>query len=136
MIPILKNIELICHSSFSHPFNKWPFFYYKRAATATHSFKFTVFFQDRRICSKEIKLVINCDTSLVLGIQKLRDSLLLDDIRCSNPCLLSVIMSWEYLKRYIMLRAMCLFHNTYSKHPFIEGGLWLIRENLKGTVFV
>ena len=37
-----------------HPFDEWPFFCYKRAVVATRSFKFTVFFQNKRSCSKEI----------------------------------------------------------------------------------
>ena len=44
-------------SSCSHPFDKFPFFYYKRVIAAAHSFKFTVFLQ-RRNCSKEILTII------------------------------------------------------------------------------
>ena len=54
IIPAFKDIELIHHSSCSHTFYKWPFFYYAKAVAATHSFKFTVFSQSRRSCSKEI----------------------------------------------------------------------------------
>ena len=53
IIPVFKNIELIRHSSCSHRFNEWPFFYYKRAVAATHSFKFTGFLQNRS-CSKDL----------------------------------------------------------------------------------
>ena len=31
VIPFFKDIELIRNSSCSHPFNEWPFFYYKKA---------------------------------------------------------------------------------------------------------
>ena len=48
-----KGIELIRNSSCSHSFDEWLFFYYKRTIAATHSFKFTVFLQNRN-CSKEI----------------------------------------------------------------------------------
>ena len=34
VIPFLKGIELICHSSCRHSFNEWPFFYNKRAIAA------------------------------------------------------------------------------------------------------
>ena len=36
------------------PIQWMSFFYYKRAAAATHSFKFTVYFENSRSCSKEI----------------------------------------------------------------------------------
>ena len=42
VIPFFKGSESIRRSSCSHPFDGWPFFYYKRAVTATHYFKFTV----------------------------------------------------------------------------------------------
>ena len=45
-IPLFKGIKLI-------QFNQRLFFYYKRAIVITHSFKFTVFLQNRN-CSKEI----------------------------------------------------------------------------------
>ena len=57
VIPTFKGIESICKSSCSHPFNELPFFYYKRAIAVTHSFKFTVFLQNRD-CSKEILTII------------------------------------------------------------------------------
>ena len=41
-------------SSCSYSIDEWPFFYRKRAAVATNSLKFTVFFQNRRNCSKKI----------------------------------------------------------------------------------
>ena len=56
-IPFFIGIELIHKSSCSHPFDELPFFYYKRVITATHSFKFTVFLQNRS-CSKEILTMI------------------------------------------------------------------------------
>ena len=42
VIPYFKGSESIRRSSCSHPFDGWPFFYYKKAVTATHYFKFTV----------------------------------------------------------------------------------------------
>ena len=49
--------ELILKSSCSHPFSELPFFYYKRVIAATHSFKFTMFLQNRN-CSKETLTII------------------------------------------------------------------------------
>ena len=60
---------------------------------------------------------INYDTSLVSGMDKLKYRLLFDNISCNNPFLLSVIISPEYLKRSIMLRALYSFHNTYYNNP-------------------
>ena len=53
----VSDIELICKSSYSHPFDGLPFFDFKRVITATHSFKFTVLLQNRN-CSKEILTII------------------------------------------------------------------------------
>ena len=114
-------------SSCSHPFDEWYFFYYKRAVATTRSFKFTIFFQNRRSCSKV--------TFLVSGIHKLKDSLLVDDINCSNPFLLSVIILWEHLKWSLMPRALFFILLHLLQPSITAGGLWLIRENLKGTVF-
>ena len=56
-MPFFIGIELIHQSSCSHPFDELPFFYCKRVITATHSFKFTVFLQNKN-CSKEILTII------------------------------------------------------------------------------
>ena len=53
VIPFFKGIELIRNSSCNHPLDELPFFYYQRVIAATHSFKFTVFWQNKN-CSKEI----------------------------------------------------------------------------------
>ena len=57
VIPFFIGIELIHKSSCSHPFHELPFFYYKRVIAATHSFKFTVFLQNRNF-SKGILTII------------------------------------------------------------------------------
>ena len=48
---------MIRKSSCSHAFNKLSFFYQKRAIAAIHSFKVTVFLQDRN-CSKETSPIL------------------------------------------------------------------------------
>ena len=48
---------MIHKSSCSHPFDELPFLSYKRVIAATHSFKFTVFLQNRT-CSKKILTII------------------------------------------------------------------------------
>ena len=57
VIPFFKGIELISNSSCSDPFDEWPIFYNKKTIAATHSFKFTVFLQNRN-CSKEISQIL------------------------------------------------------------------------------
>ena len=95
------------------------------------------FFQTYCIFSEQGELqqgyiaVINYDISLVSGMYKLKDSLLFYDLNAA--------IRFFYLS---------LFHSTWSD-PLCQGhcvyftktsvtasGLWLIRENLKGTVFV
>ena len=75
---------------------------------------------------------MNYDTSLVSGMYKLIDSLLVDDINCSNP-FLSAIISREYMKRSIMSKAVFILQHLLQP-SIIASGLWLIRENLQGTV--
>ena len=52
-------IELIHNSSCSHPFDEFPFFYYKRVNAATHSFKFTVFLQNRNTLVSRMHILKN-----------------------------------------------------------------------------
>ena len=97
-------------SSYSHPFDEWPLFYYKRAVAAKSSFKFTIFFSEQEELWQRDIIVINYDTFLVSGRDKLKDSLLADDINCSNPFLLSVII-------VLISRVLCLFYCTYCNYP-------------------
>ena len=76
---------------------------------------------------------MNYDTSWVSGMYKLKDSLLVDDINCSNPFLLSAIISRECMKRSIMAKAVFILQHLLQP-SIIASGLWLIRENLQGTV--
>ena len=100
----------------SNPLDKWPLFHYKRAVAATNSFKLTVFFHNRRSCSKKIYLstiippwfqaCTNWKTACYLATQ----------IPAIHFFCGTVIVSWEHLKRSIISRALCLFRNTYCKH--------------------
>ena len=57
IILFFKDIDLIHNSSWRHPFNEWPFFYYKSEIAAMHSFPFTVLLQNRD-CSKELSYLV------------------------------------------------------------------------------
>ena len=92
IIPVFKDTDLIRHSSCSHPFDEWSFFYYKRATAVTHSFKFTVFFRTRGVVARRYHIVINYDTSFVSGMYKLKESLLFGS---------SLFLSQKHLKRSI-----------------------------------
>ena len=112
-LSVFKDIELI-----PLQFDEWPFFYYKRAVVATHSFKFTVFFSEQEELQQGDIIVINYDTSSVSGIYKLKDSLLFSD---SNSSHLFPLWCCHYfagdLKLSILSRALCFFRSTYCNHP-------------------
>ena len=65
---------------------------------------------------------------------KLKDSLLSDSVNCNNPFLLFVIISPEHLNWSIMSKALCSQHLLQTS--IVVSSLWLIRENLKGTLFI
>ena len=127
-----KGIELIRNSSCSHSFDEWLFFYYKRTIAATHSFKFTVFLQNRN-CSKEISYSLIMLTPwfracILKEVCYLTASIVAIHFFCS-----SVIISREHLKRSICQENRVLQHLLQSFS--ITSGLWLIRENWKGCLF-
>ena len=66
----------------------------------------------------------------------MKDSLLVDDINCSNPFLLSVIISREYFKVMPYVKGTVFILQHLLQPSLIASGLWLIRENLKEPVFV
>ena len=120
-----KGIAVIRNSSCSHPLNKWPFFYNKKA---THSFKFTVF-AELELWQRDINT--NYDTSLFSDMYILKGvCYMMASIPPIHFFYGSVINSREYLKLSI-----CQGHCVYSQHflqpPIITSGLCLIRENLK-----
>ena len=82
-------------------------------------------------------VVINYDTSLVSGIYKLKDGLLFDDINSSHPFLLwychyftGALEAIHYVKGTVFISQHLL------QASIIVSSLWLIRENLDGTVFI
>ena len=72
----------------------------------------------------------------ISGMCKLKDSLLFNDINFSHPFLLSCCHYFTgALERSLMSRA--LFISQHLLQPsIIVCSLWLIRENLKGTLFI
>ena len=83
----------------------------KRTVVATHSFSFTVFFQNRRSCSNEISQLF---TIIPPWFQAWKLACYLTTSIPANHFLYGiVIISQEHLKRSIMSRALCLFCTKY-----------------------
>ena len=112
----LKGIELIRNSSCSHPFDEWLFFHYNKTTAATYSFRFTRCFCRTRAVVRSI-IVTNYDTSLVSGMYILKEVFYFTTwIVAIHLFCGSLIISRQHLKRFIMSRALCLFHNIYCNH--------------------
>ena len=62
-------------------------FYYKRVVAVAHSFKFTGFFSEQDLQQADI-IVTNSDTSFILCMHILKDSLLFNDTNCNQPIFL------------------------------------------------
>ena len=58
IIPFFVGIKLIHKSSYSHPFDELPLFYYKRVIAATNSFNFTVLLQNRNFSKEILRIII------------------------------------------------------------------------------
>ena len=58
VIPFFIGIALIHKSNCSHPFDELPFFCYKRVIAAPHSFRFTVFLQNRNFRKGILKIIL------------------------------------------------------------------------------
>ena len=96
------------------------------------------FFQNRK---EELWLgdiiVINCNTSLVSGMYKLKDSLLFKDIDSSHPFLLWYCHYFTGALEAIHYVKGIVFISQRLRQPSIKvSSPWLIRENLKSTVFI
>ena len=125
--------ELILKSSCSHPFSELPFFYYKRVIAATHSFKFTMFLQNRN-CSKETLTIIIIPPSFQACIYWKK------------------FVSWRHhFQPSIFSMIVSLFHGSTWRNPQVKetvllsqhflqpsikiSGLRLIREKVEEYVY-
>ena len=131
-IPFLIGIELIHKSSCNHPFDDLLLFYCKRVIAATHSFKFTVFFQNRN-CSKEIlKIIVPPWFQACIYWKK--------------------FVSWRHhFQPAIFFTIVSLFNGSTWRNPHVKetvfisqhflkqsviiSGLWLIREKVEENVY-
>ena len=90
VISFFRDTKLIRHSSWSHPFNEWPFFYYKILVEVTHYFQFTMYFREQEFQEGDI-IVTKYDISLDSSMYILKFSLLFDYFSCSHSFFL-----WHY----------------------------------------
>ena len=90
VISFFRDTKLIRHSSWSHPFNEWPFFYYKILVEVTHYFQFTMYFREQEFQEGNI-IVTKYDTSFDSSMYTLKFSLLFDCFSCSHSFFL-----WHY----------------------------------------
>ena len=134
VIPFFIVIELIQKFSCSHPFDELPFFYYIRVIAATHSFKFTVFLQNRN-CSIEILILIMIPPWLQAFLYWKK------------------FVIWRYhFQPAIFSMIVSLFHGSTWSNPHVKetvfisqhflqpsiiiSGLWLIREKVEEYVYL
>ena len=125
IISFFKYTELIRHSSCSHPFDQWPFFYYKRAVAGMHSFKFTVFSDQEELQQEDI-IVINYNTSLVSGKYILKDSMIFDNINSSHPFFLLLSLFQGALEAIHYPKGTVFISQYLLQSPIITSGLQLI----------
>ena len=82
-------------------------------------------------------MVINYDTSSILGMYKLKASLLFDDINSSHAFLLRYCHYFKgALEAIHYVKSTVLISRHLLQPSIIVCSLWLIREKLKGTVCI
>ena len=94
-----------------------------------------IFSEQKELLLQGDIIVINYDTSLISGMYKLKDCLLFDEINCK-----SVSSIYHYftiaLEAIYYVKSTVFISQHLSQPSIIESGLWLIGENVKGTVFL
>ena len=130
IIPVFKDIESIRYSRSSNPFDEWPFFLWQKSSCSHTFFHIYFIFSEQKDLAKKYHSY-QLWYLLDLGMFKLKHCLLFDDINCSNPFLLSVIISQKDLKRSIMSRTTI----HYSKRSVVDSRkfegycVWFFEEN-------
>ena len=116
VIPFFKGIELIHKSSCSHPLHELPFFYYKRVITDTHSFKFTVFMQNRN-CSKEILTIIIITPWF-------------------QACIYwkAFVSWWNHFQPSIFSMIVSLFHGSTWRTPHVKENVFISQHFLQPSI--
>ena len=74
--------------------------------------------------------------SLVSGMYKLKYSLLLDDINLQQSVFSICHYFTEALKEIHYVKGTVFISQDLLQTSVISSGLWLIREDFKGTVFI
>ena len=82
-------------------------------------------------------MVINYDTSSVSGMYKLKDNLLFDDVNSRHPFILRYCHYFMgSLEAINHAKCTMFISQQLLQLSIIINSLWLIRENLKGTVLI
>ena len=133
VISFFIGIELIYKSSCSHPFDDLPFFYYKRVIAVTHSFKFTVFLQNRN-CSKEMLTIIIIPPCFLTSKYWKK---FVSWRHHFQPSIFSIIVSLLYGStwRNPHVKETVFISQLFLQPSFTTSGLWLIREKLEEYVY-
>ena len=96
VIPFSIGIELIHKSNCSHQFDEFPFFYYKGVIAATHSFKFTMFLQNRNNRMRILTIIGSLVSSMHISKKVCYMTVSLTAIHFFYY---SVIISWQHFKQ-------------------------------------
>ena len=105
VIHFFIGIELIQKSNCNHPFDELPFFYYKRVIAATHSFKFTVFLQNRNFRKGILTIIGSFVSGMHISKKVCYMTASFTAIRFFYD---SVIISRQHLKRFTC-QGNCLY---------------------------
>ena len=121
VIPFFIGNELIRKSNCSHPFDELPFFYYKRVIAGTHSFKFTVFLQNRNWDTNN-----NYNTSMVYEGYLLR-----------RHILKKRFVIWRHhLQPSIFSMIVSLFYRSTWSNPHIKETVFISQYFLQSSVII
>ena len=122
-MPFFIGVELIHKSSWSHPFDELPFFYYKRVIAAIYSFKFTAFLQNRN----EILTIISNDILTIIII----------------PPWFKACIYWKkvcyrryHLQPSIFSMIVSLFHGITWSNPHVKETVFISQYFLQASIIV
>ena len=93
-----------------------------------------IFSEQKELLLQGDIIVINYDTSLISGMYKLKDGLLFDEINCKSVSSICHYFTIA-LEAIYYVKSTVFISQHLSQPSIIESRLWLIGENLRGTVF-
>ena len=121
VIRFFIGIQLIHKSSWSHLFDELPFFYYKRVTAGTHSFKFTVFLENRNWDTNN-----NYNTSMVYEGYLLRMHILKKRF----------VIWRHHLQPSIFSMIVSLFHGSTWSNPHVKETVFISQYFLQPSIII